>query len=215
MSHLAKNGLNFYAPILVETMTRLAGRVGPGINVIPLLPVPVGGIGSETLIRDMMDLDSWIVSTGAGQAAGLPDSRDIFWRVVLEAGRGGRRVYTSSAPLSLPGGLKNPRIRPFMSGAYAGTIPAEILPLEPEEERAIVGSMLAVLNEKFCVGLDLNPSLDRSTPPSLTVHNAGGTVFIGGSNLGRIAKAAAENGHMIVDLTAKGWIPKSGNIGNL
>ncbi len=42
MSHLAKNGLNYYAPKLVETMTRLAGRVGPGINVIPMLPVPVG-----------------------------------------------------------------------------------------------------------------------------------------------------------------------------
>jgi hypothetical protein len=81
-----------------------------------------------------------------------------------------------------------------MSGAYAGTIPAEILPLGPEEEKMIVGSMLAELNEKFCVGLDPNPSLDRSTPPSLTAHNTGRTVFIGGSNLGRIAKAAAENG---------------------
>jgi hypothetical protein len=30
MSHLAKNGLNFYAPILVETLTRMAFRVGPG-----------------------------------------------------------------------------------------------------------------------------------------------------------------------------------------
>ncbi len=40
-------------------------------------------------------------------------------------------------------------------------------------------------------------------------------VFIGGSNLGRIAKAAAENGHMIVDLTAKGWIPQSGKIDRL
>ncbi len=38
--------------------------MGPGINVIPLLPIPVGGIGSETLLRDMMDLDCWIVSTG-------------------------------------------------------------------------------------------------------------------------------------------------------
>jgi hypothetical protein len=102
-----------------------------------------------------------------------------------------------------------------MSGAYAGTIPAEILPLGPEEERMIVGSMLAELNEKFCVGLDPNPSLDRCTPPSLTAHNAGRTVFIGGSNLGRIAKAAAENGHMVVDLTVKGWIPKSANIGKL
>jgi hypothetical protein len=99
-----------------------------------------------------------------------------------------------------------------MSGAYAGTIPAEILPLEPEAERALVGSLLHELNEKFCVNLDPNPSLDRSIPPPPTVHNTGRTVFIGGSNLGRIAKAAAENGHMVVDLTAKGWIPKSGKI---
>ncbi len=47
------------------------------------------------------------------------------------------------------------------------------------------------------------------------MHNTGRTVFIGGSNLGRIAKAATENGHMIVDLTAKGWIPKSGKIDRL
>jgi hypothetical protein len=211
----AKNRLNFYAPLLVETMTRMASRVGPGVNVIPLLPVPVAGISSETLVRDMMDLDSWFVSTGAGQAAGLPDSRDTFWRVALEAGRGGRRVYTSSAPLSLPGGLKNPRIRPFVSGAYAGTIPAEILPLKPKEERAIVETLLTELNEKFCVSLDQNPSLDRSIPPSPTAHNAGRTVFIGGSNPGRISKAAAKNCHMIVDLTVKGWICKSGKIGKL
>jgi hypothetical protein len=140
-------------------MTRLAGKVGPGVNVIPLLPIPLGGI-----------------------------------------------------PLSLPGGIKNPRIRPFMSGAFAGTIPAEILPLETEEERAIFETLLTELNEKFCVSLDPNPSLDRSIQPPPTAHNTGRTVFIRGSSLGRIAKAAAENGHMIVDLTVKGWIPKSGKI---
>jgi hypothetical protein len=102
-----------------------------------------------------------------------------------------------------------------MSGAYAGTIPAEILPLKPEEERVIVETMLTELNEKFCVSLDRNPSLDGSIPPSPTAHNTGRTVFIGGSNLGRIAKAAAVNGHMIVDLTVKGWIPKSGKMGKL
>ncbi len=71
------------------------------------------------------------------------------------------------------------------------------------------------LNEKFCVNLDPNPSLDRSIPTPPTAHNTGRTVFIWGSNLGRIAKAAAENGHMIVDLTAKDWIPKSGKIDRL
>jgi hypothetical protein len=98
MSHLAKNGLNFYAPLLVETMTRLAGKVGPGVNVIPFVLVPIGGIGSETLARDIMDLDSWIVSTGAGQATGLPDSRDTFWRVVLANGGGGGECIPAPPP---------------------------------------------------------------------------------------------------------------------
>ncbi len=69
--------------------------------------------------------------------------------------------------------------------------------LNPEEERVFVSTLLTELNEKFCVGLDLSPSSDRSIPPPLTEHNNGGTVFIGGSNLGRIAKAAAENGNMV------------------
>jgi hypothetical protein len=77
-------------------MTGMAGKVGPGVNVIPFVPVPIGGIGSETLTqtRDMMDLDSWIVSTGAGQATGLPDTRDALWKVVLanEGGGGGEYI---------------------------------------------------------------------------------------------------------------------------
>jgi hypothetical protein len=43
-------------------------------------------------------------------------------------------------------------------------------------------------------------------------HGNGRTVFIGGSNLGKIAKAAAEKGSLVVDLTASGWSPKPGNI---
>ncbi len=33
--------------------------------------------------------------------------------------------------------------------------------------------------------------------------------------LGRIAKAAAENGHMVVNLTSSGWTPKPGKIEKL
>jgi hypothetical protein len=47
-------------------------------------------------------------------------------------------------------------------------------------------------------------------PP--TVHGTRRTVFIGGSNLGKIAKAAAESGSAVVDLTDSGWSHKPGNI---
>jgi hypothetical protein len=209
MSHLAKNGLNFYAPILVETMTGMAGKVGPGVNVIPFVPVPIGGIGSETLAQDMMDHGSWIVSTGAGQATGLPDTRDALWRVVLANGGGGR-VYTSSAPLSLPAGKKNPWIQPFCRNG-----PCRDPPLNKDEETQIVCTLLTELNEKFCVNLDCHPSFERSVPPPFTVHSADRTVFIVAFNMGKIAKAATESGHMIVDLTSSGWTPKPGKIEKL
>ncbi len=64
MAHLSQSGLNSYAPMLVETLTRIAGKMGPGITVMPYVPVPIGGGGSETLVRDMIDLDCWILSTG-------------------------------------------------------------------------------------------------------------------------------------------------------
>ncbi len=100
--------------------------------------------------------------------------------------------------------------------AFVGTVPAEIpSPLSKDEESQIVRTLLTELNEKFCVNLDSNPSFERSVPPPFTEHNASRTVFIGASNLGKIAKAAAENGLMVVDLTSGGWTPKPGKIEKL
>ena len=90
LAHLSRAGLNSYAPMLVETLTRIAGKMGPGINVLPYIPVPIGGVGSDTLVRDMIDLDCWIVSSGAGHNNCLPDSREVIWRIVLAPEQGGR-----------------------------------------------------------------------------------------------------------------------------
>jgi hypothetical protein len=80
---------------------------------------------------------------------------------------------------------------------------------------AFLRTLLTELNKKFCFNLDCHPSFERSVPPPFTVLNAGRTVFIGASDMGKIAKAAAENGHMIVDLTSSGWTPKPGKIEKL
>ncbi len=99
-----------------------------------------------------------------------------------------------------------------MSGAFDRPIPAAITPFTELEEQTIICAVFTELNDKFCVGID-NPPLflaQHSAPP--TVHSNGRTVFIGGSYLGKIAKATAEKGSLVVDLTASGWSPKPGNI---
>jgi hypothetical protein len=88
-------------------------------------------------------------------------------------------------------------------------------PLSKEEEIQIVRTLLTELNEKFCASLDSNPSFERSIPPQFTEHNAGRTVFIRASNLGKITNASAKNGHMVVDLTSGDWTPKPGKIEKL
>ncbi len=102
-------------------------------------------------------------------------------------------MYTSSAPLSLPASIRNPRIRNYMSGAFDRPIPASIPPFIESEEKTIISIVFTKLNENFCVGLDNPPSFSRSILSPPTVHGTGRTVFVGGSNLGKIAKAAAES----------------------
>jgi hypothetical protein len=99
-----------------------------------------------------------------------------------------------------------------VSGAFDRPIPANITPFTENEEKTIICTVFTELNEKFCVGLDNPPSFSRSIAAPPTVHSNGRTVFVGGSNLGKIAKAAAEKGSLVVDLTASGWSPKPGNI---
>jgi hypothetical protein len=49
----------------------------------------------------MLDLDCWIISSGAGHNNCLPDSREAFWRIVLALERGRESsVYVVSPPLS-------------------------------------------------------------------------------------------------------------------
>ncbi len=94
-----------------------------------------------------------------------------------------------------------------MSGAFDRPIPAAITPFTEFEEKTVICAVFTELNEKFCVGIDNPPSFSRSIAAPPTVHSNGRTVFIGGSNLGKIAKAAAEKGSLVVDLTASGWSP--------
>jgi hypothetical protein len=76
----------------------------------------------------------------------------------------------------------------------------------------IISNIFTELNEKFCDGLDNPPSFSLSISALPTVHGTRRTVFIGGSNFGKIAKAAVESRSAVVYLTASGWSPKQGNI---
>jgi hypothetical protein len=70
VSYLSAKGLVSYASDLCGTMSSLGARVGQSVEIVPLVPVPVGGVGGPGnggTIRELLDLDAWILGSGLGQ----------------------------------------------------------------------------------------------------------------------------------------------------
>jgi len=56
--------------------------VGQGVNVMPFLPILLGGVGREDVLRSMQDLDAWIASLSQGQSYALGGTRQLFWQTL-------------------------------------------------------------------------------------------------------------------------------------
>jgi len=78
LSHLAAKGLAVYAKALVGSMLTLKNMVGQGVNVMPFVPIPLGNMGREDVVRSMMDLDAWITSLSQGQSYALGWTTELF-----------------------------------------------------------------------------------------------------------------------------------------
>jgi hypothetical protein len=45
LSHLGARGMDSYAGDLCGTISSLIGKVGPSVEVVPIVPIPVAGVG--------------------------------------------------------------------------------------------------------------------------------------------------------------------------
>jgi len=77
LSHLRTRGLADYAESLVRVISSLSGRAGAGVDVAPLVLLPLHGIAEDYQVRALLDLDSWILS-GANGVSAFPKTRGLF-----------------------------------------------------------------------------------------------------------------------------------------
>jgi hypothetical protein len=204
LSHLRARGLVDYADSLVKTMGVLVGKVGPGIEVAPLVNIPMHHVDSPSLVRAMMDLDGWILEDSSGSA--LPKTRKKFWDVVT---RGCTRInlQQDSFTVMMPVGLRNHRKRPLTSDPFSTPIPATIPPFDEGDEGEVIQCMIHEINELHGLKLDTEPNFSRGTEPIAT-NGKNRTVILGASHMHRVATVlAAEAGGQVTDLTSPGWIP--------
>ena len=62
VTHLSLSSLSCYAEELVRTIRSISVSAGSGTTVIPVIPMLINGVTCPVLIRQLLDLDSWILS---------------------------------------------------------------------------------------------------------------------------------------------------------
>jgi len=204
ISHLRACGLQDYIDHLVKTHVSLCASVGAGVDVIPLVSVPLHGLESPSLIRSLMDLDSWLLSAQGGGRTALPKTRENFWATLTEGVRTPPAALDSQT-LMLPAGFRNHRKHPVVSDPYDGNIPTSIPPVNELSESRIVNALLTELNDVYGLNLDISPDYSRN-PNHNTGNGHGRMILVGGSHMARLAEAMQQGGAETRYIGAPGWV---------
>jgi hypothetical protein len=186
MSHLGARGLDSYAGDIVGCMSSVSARVGHGVEVIPLCPVPIGGLGEGGLIRDIFDLDSWLHCSSSVPGDQLAGARTVLWEIIGST-TGFPLVAQPERMLFIPTNSRNPRRRSFKSVGIKTLLPAYLPPITRENEKRLIYALMEDLNWNFGVGIDPCPSLERGVVTQVIDSKQGRLVLVGASHMNRLA----------------------------
>ena len=209
ISHMRAVGVGEYCEALVGVSHRLGTRVGRNVDIVPLVGIPLHGVGEVHVLRDLLDLDAWLASCARPVGTTLPATRTLFWKMVYEGGEGDypQEVRT----VTLPSSLKNSRKRAFITDPPCRPLPLRVDPFSTSAEGKIVTSLLKEINDVYGLGMDPNPDLSREMDPP-PCHDQSRTVLFGSSHVKRLAGHMADDAK-VIDLSVPGWTANKDAIG--
>jgi len=193
LSHLRARGLADYAESHVSVASSIRTKFGNSVEVLPLVPIPLHGVDSQTTVRAILDFDAWLAAGRQPPGATLQATRAVFWQVVRAQGGCNYTEDKTVNTYVLPTDIKNSRKVPVTSEGFLHPIPSSIPPLTLESEKTVIGTLIQELNEEYGLGLCSEPDHTRTLDPD-TVHNAGKTVFLGASHMRRVTQALGASG---------------------
>ena len=112
VTHLSLSGLSNYAEELVKVIRSISVSAGQGTTVIPSVPLFLGGITCPVLVRLLMDIDSWILSSQLPPNLSLPVTRNLVWDKVKcdnPTTAGAATAVVTAHSLDMPISIRHPR----------------------------------------------------------------------------------------------------------
>jgi hypothetical protein len=166
------------------------------------LVVPLGGIKSAGLIRDLYDLDCWLTVNTGTNVPSLPAARTKLWEILNKTNTG--TGIHSDRTLFLPESLTSSnRIRTVSGRPRA--VPDKIEPISEKDEVNIIETLCREIIENYALNIDENPVLIRCSETE--TENKIGTVrifAIGGSHIARLAGGLVCHDCEVINLSKPG-----------
>ena len=140
-SHLSLLGLSSYTEDYAKICSTLIGLAGPSVIVCPMIQILLSGVSSAETIRDMVNLDAWIMAGKPQDNIVLSTFRADIWETLCSKASDFVGKSPPSRALYLPLSLTNPHKKRFAAGQLKGNFPVEIDALDSTTETLIVGTL--------------------------------------------------------------------------
>ena len=216
VTRLAQIGLAGYAAEMVRATKLILASMAGGVTVKAGPAVLLDGCNDPSLLRSLFELDTWL--------SNLNDNKERFlgetMRIVLLTVRNTDSGTSANAALSgfttrmlLPVSLSSYEKRIWASGEWQG-IPNGTLPLDENNEKGIIESLIAELNKCFAVNLNASPSHVRA-PSVLHAHSptaAQHFTIVGASLASALATSLEKHGAATTLIKLPSWRPNPGVI---
>jgi hypothetical protein len=172
-------------------------------SVTHVVFVPLGGLETAGLIRDLYDLDCWLRKSGSGSGPSLPETRRKLWQLLTESNNGS--ATGTDRTLFMPESLSaSNKIRTY-SAPPDPDLPAKIAPLSPEDEIVIISFLMKEINENYALQLCEFPSMARCSETEELPVDTGRIFAIGGSHVKRMVGGLVNGNHEVINLSKSGW----------
>jgi hypothetical protein len=214
LSHLANRGLDDYAVETVKLHKILTNIVSRACSITHLVFLPLGGIESSGLVRDLYDLDAWLRNGTSSFTVSLPHTRSTLWAELKGSTTEASGSSSGERVLYLPESIGNGRKIKTLSHRIDPPFRTRSPPLTQKAEQKIITKLMEEINDQYSLSLDTSPDLTRCSDSHAPA--SGCRIFvIGASHMSRIAGSLAASGAEIVNLAVLGWVCSSKSVADI
>ena len=217
VSHLAQVGTAQYCTDWVRSRWWLRQRLGEGIVVVPLPPVPVAGLLGKSTVRALVETLHWFLSLDSTESVVMRGMHQSLLDSHLGCTAGTEWANVRLC-IRLPVSLDSDGFNTVVSEGW-GSLPEGIPPLSQAAEELLIGPLLRNLNDTFGLGLSTDPCWDRDSATFKSIIDSRSeelnVLVVGGSHAARLATAFGAAGSPVERITAKGLRLSSDSVANI